>query len=150
MRIIPHFYILLLFSASSLHAQIENDKVAHFAIGAFSGAGGAFIASELTDRNRFWTFTGSLAGSLLVGLAKEAIDERNSNNSWDNGDLGATVIGGMAVGITIELISKKDGKRYQNRRNKIISDQNATAAVEFLLMDAEYNRNRLVNINADE
>ena len=142
------FFLLILYG-TSLKAQLENDKILHFGAGVVAGAGGAFIASELSNQNRFWTFTGSVAGSLLVGLAKEAIDERNSN-SWDNGDLGATVLGGITVGITIELFSKKNGKRYQGKRQHIKSNQTITAATEFLLMDAETNHIRPLNIYSHE
>ena len=122
-------------SSLSLQAQIEKDKVAHFGLGVLSGGAGAFVASELTQGNRFWTVTGSITASLLAGLAKEAMDERSSN-SWDNADLGATVLGGITVGVTIELISKKDGKRYQRKNAKMKSDQHMTPAVVFLQMDA--------------
>lgn len=137
MGIIRPILLLLVLSSLSLQAQIEKDKVAHFGLGVLSGGAGAFIASELTQGNRFWTVTGSITASLLAGLAKEAMDERNSN-SWDNADLGATVLGGITVGVTIELISKKDGKRYQRKNAKMQSDQNKTPAVVFLLMDAKY------------
>ncbi|MCE2613926.1 hypothetical protein LVD13_13180 [Flavobacteriaceae bacterium D16] len=142
------FFLLILYG-TPLKAQLENDKILHFGAGVVAGAGGAFIASELSNQNRFWTFTGSVAGSLLVGLAKEVIDERNSN-SWDNGDLGATVLGGITVGITIELFSKKNGKRYQGKGQHIKSNQTITAATEFLLMDAETKHIRPVNIHSHE
>ncbi|MDX1315600.1 MAG: hypothetical protein R3356_08865, partial [Eudoraea sp.] len=70
-------------------------------------------------------------------LAKEAMDERSSN-SWDNADLGATVLGGITVGVTIELISKKDGKRYRRKYAKMKSEQHVTPAVVFLQLDAKY------------
>ncbi len=97
-----------------LRGQVEEDKALHFAAGAFSGAAGALIASKVTKRNRFWTVTGSVAASLLAGLAKEAIDKGNGGK-WDNGDLAATVLGGVTVGVSIELFSKKEGKYYVRR-----------------------------------
>lgn len=116
------FLVLVLFVLTSLplKAQIEQDKILHFGIGALSGAAGALIASELSNQNRFWTVTGAVATSLLAGIAKEAYDERQSN-SWDNADLGATVLGGITVGVTIELFSKKNGKRYQSKRGTLDS-----------------------------
>jgi uncharacterized protein YfiM (DUF2279 family) len=149
MRIILLFCVALLLSASPLNAQIERDKIAHFGLGAVSGAAGAFVASELTDRNRFWTVTGSIAGSLLAGVAKEALDERTAN-SWDNADLGATVLGGITVGVTIELISKKDGKRYRGGGNNARSNQAISPATAFLQLDAEYTRVRQLNPGSDE
>ena len=116
------FLVLVLFVLTSLplKAQVQQDKILHFGIGALSGAAGALIASELSNQNRFWTVTGAVATSLLAGIAKEAYDERQSN-SWDNADLGATVLGGITVGITIELFSKKNGKRYQSKRGTLDS-----------------------------
>lgn len=138
MRMILLTLILVLLSTSRLPAQIENDKIAHFAVGTLAGAGGAFIASELTNRNRFWTVTGSITASLLAGLAKEALDVQNSN-SWDNADLGATVLGGVTVGIAIELFSKKEGKNYRSRNKKTGASQVSTSTAEFLKLDAEIN-----------
>ncbi len=114
MRLIFLAFVLIFIGVTPLKAQVEQDKVVHFAVGAVSGAAGAYVASELSGQNRFWTVTGSIATSLLAGLAKEAMDERR-NNSWDNADLGATVLGGITVGITIELFTKKNGRRYQSR-----------------------------------
>lgn len=105
------FYI----GGNELKAQIQEDKLLHFSAGAISGAAGAFVASELTDQNRFWTVTGSVAASLLAGLAKEAIDQKRYNG-WDNADLGATVLGGLTVGVNIELFSKKNGRSYKKRK----------------------------------
>ena len=109
-------FVLLLLIQFSVRGQIEQDKALHFAAGAFAGATGALIASKVTKRNRFWTVTGSVAASVLAGLAKEAIDTGNGGE-WDNGDLAATTLGGVTVGISIELFSKKEGKYYV-KRNK--------------------------------
>jgi len=105
--------VVILCSVSQLHAQLENDKVLHFGAGALSGAAGAFIASELSDGNRAWTYVGAVGASLLAGLAKESLD-KNNGNEWDNSDLAATVLGGVTVGVTIDLFrgkNKRKGKR---------------------------------------
>ncbi len=107
----------VVFNNQSIHSQIQEDKVLHFAAGAVSGAAGALIASKISKRNRFWTVTGSVAASLAAGLAKEAIDKSNGGK-WDNGDLGATVLGGAVVGVSIEIFSKKEGKYYVKRDKK--------------------------------
>lgn len=108
-------FVLLLFMQFTLRGQIEEDKALHFAAGAVSGAAGALIASKISKRNRFWTVTGSVAASLIAGLTKEAIDKGNGGK-WDNGDLAATVLGGVTVGVSIELFSKKSGKYYVKRK----------------------------------
>lgn len=114
-RFCTKILVLLFFVQFSLQGQVEEDKALHFAAGAVSGAAGALIASKISKRNRFWTVTGSVAASLLAGLTKEAIDKGNGGN-WDNGDLAATVLGGVTVGVSIELFSKKSGKYYVKRK----------------------------------
>mgnify|MGYP007044707275 CR=1 FL=1 len=102
--------VVLLF-ASQLHAQVERDKVLHFVGGGLFGLAGAGIAKHASDGNRAWTFVGAVAGSALAGVAKEAIDAGQQDNAWDNEDLLATVLGGITVGVSIELFSKKRHKR---------------------------------------
>jgi len=109
--------IILLCSLAQLHAQLENDKLLHFGAGAVSGAFGAFVASELSDGDRGWTFAGAVGSSLIAGLAKEAVDKKNNNN-WDNGDLAATVLGGVSVGITIDLFTAK--KRRKSKQLTLV------------------------------
>ena len=109
-RLIPTLVILCL--AISMHGQIERDKVLHFVGGNLFGLAGAGIAKNATDGNRVWTFVGAVAGSALAGVTKEAIDSSQPGNQWDNGDVLATVLGGMTVGLAIEIFSKKkeDGR----------------------------------------
>ena len=105
--------IILLSSLAQLHAQLENDKVLHFGAGALSGAAGAFIASELSDGDRAWTYIGAVGTSLFVGLVKESLDKKD-DNTWSNGDVAATVLGGVTVGVTIDLFRGK--KRRKGKR----------------------------------
>ncbi|WP_202619515.1 hypothetical protein [Flagellimonas algicola] len=110
MRTLIPTLVVLLF-ASQMHAQLERDKVLHFVGGGLFGLAGAGIAKHASDGNRVWTFVGAVAGSALVGVAKEAIDSGQQDNGWDNEDLLATVLGGVTVGVSIELFSKKRNKR---------------------------------------
>lgn len=103
--------LLAILTQFSLHAQIREDHVLHFGAGMVSGAAGALLASEISNKNRFWTFSGAVAGSLLAGLAKEAIDAGQPDNRWSNSDLGATVLGGVTVGVTIDLFTARARKR---------------------------------------
>jgi hypothetical protein len=102
---------LLLFTQMTLCAQIRRDHVQHFGAGLLAGGAGALVASELSDGNRFWIFSGAVAGSLIAGVIKEAIDAGQEDNKWDNGDLAATAAGGVTIGITIDLFSAKSRKR---------------------------------------
>lgn len=103
--------LLVLFVPRALIAQIEKDKALHFGAGMVAGAAGALVASELSNGNRFWTFTGAVSAGLLAGAAKEAIDAGKTNNSWDNGDLAATALGGLTIGVTIDLFTGRKRRR---------------------------------------
>ncbi len=92
------------------YGQLEEDKALHFLGGNLYGLVGAGVASQLSKGNRTWTFVGSVGGSLLIGLAKEAIDQ-NQYNGWDNGDLLATVLGGATVGVTIDIFKQKKKRK---------------------------------------
>lgn len=112
------FLIFVAVIANS-YAQIEKDKALHFLGGNLYGLVGAGLASQISKGNRTWTFVGAVGGSLLIGLAKEAIDE-NQYNGWDNADLLATVLGGATVGVTIDIFKKrKKRKRDEIFRNAV-------------------------------
>ncbi|PXX24236.1 hypothetical protein C7972_11638 [Arenibacter sp. ARW7G5Y1] len=98
-----------------LCAQLEKDKVKHFTAGTLSGAIGADIADGLSGGNRYWRIAGSVTSSLLAGLAKEAYDEYKYSG-WDNRDLAATVLGGVSIGITIDIFSE----RKHRKRNEML------------------------------
>ena len=112
MKLIAVVFVLMAFIHNPTYAQIEQDDILHFSAGMLAGAGGALISSEISDGNRFWTFAGAVAASALAGTIKEAIDEKKYNG-WSNRDLGATVLGGISAGITIDLFTAKRKKRKQ-------------------------------------
>ena len=105
------FLSCLLLLSFNVLAQIENDKILHFAGGTLYGLAGAGIAKEISDGNRFWTFAGAIGGSALVGLGKEAIDSNPNGSGWDNGDLLATVLGGATIGVTIDIFTNHKKQR---------------------------------------
>ncbi|WP_339840352.1 hypothetical protein [uncultured Maribacter sp.] len=109
--------IFILVSLQSTYGQIEQDKVLHFLGGNLYGLVGAGVASQISDGDRTWTFIGAIGGSLLIGLAKESIDQKQYGG-WDNADLLATVLGGATVGVTINIFKK----RKQRKRDKIFRD----------------------------
>ena len=121
---LPSMRALLLFTcilsiALKGFSQVSEDKVLHFVGGNLYGMVGAGLASQISDGNRAWTFAGSVGGSLLIGLAKEGIDQ-NQYGGWDNNDLLATVLGGLTVGTTIDIFKqKKKRKREQLYRDAI-------------------------------
>ncbi|MFS4468424.1 hypothetical protein [Maribacter sp. 2210JD10-5] len=103
-KIFSIFFCLALVYTS--YSQIQEDKALHFLGGNLYGLVGAGVANEISKGDRTWTFVGSLGGSLLIGLAKESIDQ-NQYGGWDNEDLLATVLGGATVGVTIDLFKKR-------------------------------------------
>ncbi|WP_207785469.1 hypothetical protein [Flagellimonas aquimarina] len=112
MRTLIHTLVLFVL-ASQLHSQVERDKALHFLGGNLFGLAGAGIAKQASDGNRVWTFVGAVAGSTLIGLAKETVDAGQRENGWDNDDLVATILGGITVGVAIEIFSKKRNKRLR-------------------------------------
>ncbi|MBS9463740.1 hypothetical protein KIM67_15075 [Flagellimonas sp. 389] len=107
-KLTPIFLLLIL--TVHLHGQVERDKALHFLGGNLFGLAGAGIAKNASDGNRVWTFMGAVAGGTLIGLAKETVDAGQRENGWDNDDLLATILGGVTVGVAIELFSKKRDK----------------------------------------
>lgn len=103
--------LLVFMIGSQLFGQIERDKALHFLGGNLFGLAGAGVAKQISDGNRAWTFVGSVVGSALVGIGKEAVDSGQEGNQWDNDDLAATILGGVTVGVTIEIFSKKRNKK---------------------------------------
>ena len=58
------------------YAQLQNDDILHFSAGVLAGTGGALVLSEISDGNRFWTFAGAVAGSVLAGSIKKLLIKR--------------------------------------------------------------------------
>ena len=137
--------ILILFLVFTLgHSQIQRDKALHFLGGHLYGLAGAGIAKQISDGDRAWTFVGAVAGSALIGVAKEAVDAGQRPNGWDNEDLLATVLGGISVGLMIEIFSKK-----RDRYDRV--DLNSVQAQAFGLNpmpDIVFSNGELPNLNA--
>ena len=113
------FLLILIFSIAPVEAQWETDKQLHFAGGALFGLAGAGLGRQFSNGSPFWTFTGSIAGSTVVGVAKEWSDDRQNPGSWSNGDLLATLAGGAFTGILLHLFLKPKRTRgitFQGQR----------------------------------
>ena len=128
LRGMKNILIIILFTLSlqSAHSQIEQDKVLHFLGGNLYGLVGAGVANEISDGDRTWTFIGAVGGSLLIGLAKESIDQKQYGG-WSNEDLLATVLGGATVGVTIDIFKKKK----QRKREQLYKDAIKLADLRF-------------------
>ena len=119
--------IIFFLCALPLHAQLEQDKVKHFAAGTLSGAIGADIADGFSGGNRYWRIAGAVTSSLLAGLAKEAYDECKYKG-WDNRDLAATVLGGVSIGITIDIFSEKKQRKEKEMMVEVM-EENMTSVM---------------------
>tara|TARA_R110000772_G_scaffold9681_3_gene31721 strand:- start:21 stop:245 length:225 start_codon:yes stop_codon:yes gene_type:complete len=49
----------------------------------------------------------SVASSILIGTLKEIADSREKGNRFDKRDLLATTYGGLTIGVTFNLFTKK-------------------------------------------
>lgn len=139
-------FFFILGSLHSTYSQVEQDKVLHFLGGNLYGLVGAGVASQISDGDRTWTFIGAIGGSLLIGLAKESIDQKQYGG-WDNADLLATVLGGATVGVTIDIFKK----RKQRKRDKLFKDAVGYSELEikktFLIENAEINSLSLLGMS---
>ncbi len=123
----------------NLWGQVETDKALHFLGGNLFGLAGAGIAKNATNGNRWWTFAGAVGGSALIGLGKEAIDAGQSNNSWDNEDVLATILGGVTVGITIDIFT-------DHKNNKKTPQGSLSSYGKKFLKNGQYTRlDNLIN-----
>lgn len=98
-------YILILLTTICT-AQIQNDKLKHFGVGAVVGTGAYFITYKYTE-SKTKSIIACIGSSILVGLAKELYDSRKGGTGFDNADLLATGFGGFTAGITINLFNHK-------------------------------------------
>ena len=94
----------LLTISNSCIAQINTDEKLHFGAGIIAGVTGGVVAHKVSKGNKWWAIAGAVGTSLVAGLAKEGLD-RSQGKEWDNRELAATVLGGVAVGVTIEIFN---------------------------------------------
>ncbi|MCO5724132.1 hypothetical protein [Robiginitalea marina] len=104
------FPILFLFGSPLAIGQVTFDEKLHFGAGIVAGAAGGFVAHKISKGDKWWTIAGAVGTSLVAGVAKEAIDEAQDGD-WDNRELAATALGGVVVGVTIEIFSGKKKKK---------------------------------------
>ena len=95
--------LILLLATSISYGQ--QDKKLHFIAGAGVSAITYVAVLEITKdtKKAFWY---SLGSSILVGLAKELIDEKEYKG-FSSRDLIATSLGGLTLSTTLNLFHKK-------------------------------------------
>ena len=84
----------------------EYDKQLHFTGGALVAAG-TYTFVYVKTKNKKKALIYSIASSILVGTLKEISDSREKGNRFDTRDLLATTYGGLSIGVTFNLFTKK-------------------------------------------
>lgn len=102
----------LVLTAPFVNAQIIKnniwaaDKQMHFEAGAMIGSLTYAVVAETTNSKKK-AFLYSLLATSAAGLAKELVDTQPGGSGFNTGDLGATALGGLTVGMTFEIFNKK-------------------------------------------
>ena len=98
--------VLFVLSALVSNAQIPKDKQLHFAAGMIaSSTGYGYVWNKTKDKKK--ALIAGIGTAILAGTAKEILDSRQVNNKFDIKDLTATTLGGITIGVTINLIKPK-------------------------------------------
>lgn len=105
-KIITLLSLILTFTMTS---QIQDDKIKHFAAGAFIGGGVQSIVYSQT-RNTAKAFLWGLGSSITIGVLKEVKDEIDYGG-FDTKDLLATILGGLTVTIPLDFVFKKHKRK---------------------------------------
>jgi uncharacterized protein YfiM (DUF2279 family) len=97
--------IILLLFTTFVKAQIQEDKVKHFVAGAAVGSISYAITYHETQ-SKTKALIASVLMATLAGATKELYDNRKGGTGFNNADLGATALGGVTVGLTINIFNK--------------------------------------------
>lgn len=89
----------------------QEDKQLHFAAGNIAGLTGYVISYEKhQDKNRA-IITG-ICTAFAAGVVKEMYDS-NQGGYVEFGDVAATTLGGITIGLTIPLFQRRKVKDYE-------------------------------------
>jgi len=110
--------VVLFFTLSITNAQeIPKDKQMHFVAGTITGTlGYEYVYSKTKDRKK--AFIAGVVTAIAVGICKETLDSTQPGNKFDLRDLTATTLGGITVGVTINLFDKKKKKKKKIKKRK--------------------------------
>jgi uncharacterized protein YfiM (DUF2279 family) len=106
MKTILLLILLSLSFNSTAQLLTEQDKQLHFAGGVLVGAG-TYTLIYAKTKNKKKALIYSIASSILVGTLKELSDSREKGNRFDKRDLLATTYGGLTIGVTFNIFTKK-------------------------------------------
>ena len=110
--------VVLFFTLSITNAQeIPKDKQMHFVAGTITGTlGYNYVYSKTKDRKK--AFIAGVITSIAVGICKETLDATQPGNKFDFKDLATTTLGGITIGVTINLFDKKKKKKKKIKKRK--------------------------------
>ena len=103
---------------------LEGDKQLHAIGGIGVGGVGYALGLDLTDGNRDKATAIGIASSFLVGVLKEALDQRIYNQGgggvgFDWEDVGATVGGGIVGTYAFKFIVNRKDRRQAKRLSQL-------------------------------
>lgn len=104
--------IFALLISTTVSAQIQTDKVAHFGVGYVSGV----IATGLTKPSKLTWFKSIAIGfgtSATLGIGKEIYD-KSKGKEFSYKDIGATVLGGIIGSVSVKIVIFKTNKHHDN------------------------------------
>ena len=102
---------ILSFSQEKVFSKIPLDKSAHLLAGSTISAVTYSIVYDKT-KSKKKALLYSLATPLIIGTLKEVYDSNQPRNRFNNGDLGATVLGGLSVTLVFDIFCR-DKKQYK-------------------------------------
>ena len=100
--------LILLLLPSLCYSQLlfEEDKQYHYAAGAMiSAATYSIVYSKTKSKKKAFLY--STVSAVLVGTLKEMYDHQQQGNRFDSRDVLATTYGGLTIGVTFNIFTKK-------------------------------------------
>ena len=112
---------MFLCSGLMIGQQIADDKKLHFGAGVLSSAVGYQIVYNKTE-NKEQALAAGILTSIVAGIGKEVYDSFQPKNKFDQSDVTATALGGVAFSFVIKInLINIGGKAKRKKKWKNIS-----------------------------
>lgn len=96
------YILLFLCSGLLVGQQIADDKKLHFGAGVLSSAVGyQYTYNKTQDKEK--ALAAGILSSIVAGIGKEVYDSFQPKNRFDQHDVAATVLGGVAFSFVIKI-----------------------------------------------
>ena len=115
-------YILLFLCCGLMVSQeIPRDKKLHFGAGVLSSAVGyQYVYNQTQDKEK--ALAAGILTSIVMGIGKEVYDSFQPKNRFDQSDVAATVLGGVAFSFTVKInLINIGGEAKRKKKWKSIS-----------------------------